>query len=69
VEQRKRFENEEKQRRLDGKPPCNLPEKFLTELPAMTEAAGIALGVDRLVMLLTGSGKIDEVVAFTPEML
>jgi lysyl-tRNA synthetase class 2 len=35
----------------------------------MPEAAGIALGVDRLVMLLTGAETIDEVVAFAPEEL
>jgi lysyl-tRNA synthetase class 2 len=35
----------------------------------MPEAAGIALGLDRLVMLLTGADTIDEVVAFTPELL
>jgi lysyl-tRNA synthetase class 2 len=35
----------------------------------MPEAAGIALGLDRLVMLLTDAATIDEVVPFTPEML
>jgi lysyl-tRNA synthetase class 2 len=38
-------------------------------LSAMPPAAGIALGVDRLVMLYTDAGIIDEVVAFTPEEL
>ena len=32
-------------------------------------AAGIALGVDRLVMLFAGADNIDQVVAFTPEGL
>ncbi len=68
-EQRQRFEEEEAQRRLNGKPSSPLPEKFLAELSAMPEAAGIALGLDRLVMLLTDTTEIDDVVAFTPEML
>ena len=68
-EQRLRFEKEEEQRRFNKKHPAPLPERFLDELPAMPEAAGIALGLDRLVMLLTDSETIDEVVAFTPEML
>jgi len=33
----------------------------------MPEAAGIALGVDRLVMVLGDARAIDEVVAFVPE--
>jgi lysyl-tRNA synthetase class 2 len=69
VEQRQRFENDEATRRTAGKPPYPSPEKFLRELETMPEAAGIALGVDRLVMLLTGAETIDEVVAFTPETL
>jgi lysyl-tRNA synthetase class 2 len=35
----------------------------------MPPSAGIALGMDRLVMLLTGARTIDEIVAFTPEEL
>jgi lysyl-tRNA synthetase class 2 len=69
VEQRQRFIAEEAMRRKSGKPPYPSPEKFLQELEAMPEAAGIALGVERLVMLLTDAETIDEVVAFTPELL
>ncbi len=67
--QRRRFEAEVARReRLDGtRPP--IPEPFLASLGRMPAAAGNALGFDRLVMLLTGASSIDEVVAFTPEML
>ncbi len=69
LEQRRRFAAEETTRQKLGKPPYPSPEKFLQELGAMPEAAGIALGLDRLVMLLTDAETIDEVVAFTPELL
>jgi lysyl-tRNA synthetase class 2 len=68
-EQRMRFADEEKFRRELGKSPYPLPEKFLDELTDMPHSAGIALGVDRLVMLLTDAAAIDNVVAFTPEEL
>lgn len=68
-EQRRRFQSAEESRQLQGMSPRPLPEPFLAEMPAMPEAAGIALGVDRLVMLLVDANRIDEVVAFTPEEL
>jgi lysyl-tRNA synthetase class 2 len=68
-EQRMRFAQEEAYRRSLGRHPYPLADKFLDELPNMPPAAGIALGVDRLVMLLTDAATIDEVVAFTPEDL
>ena len=69
IEQRERFTREEAQRRAAGKPPYPIPERFLDELGTMPESAGIALGVDRLVMLLCDAAAIDEVVAFTPQDL
>jgi len=68
-EQRRRFTVDEQARRAAGKPPYPLPEKFLDELAAMPEAAGIALGLDRLIMLLVDAAEIAEVVAFPPEQL
>ncbi len=69
AEQRTRFAAEEAARREAGKTPYPTPEPFLQEMATMPAAAGIALGVDRLVLLLTGAASIDEVVAFTPEEL
>ncbi|MDI9571191.1 MAG: EF-P lysine aminoacylase EpmA [Pseudomonadota bacterium] len=68
-EQRRRFAREEEARRRAGKPPYPTPDKFLKSLPDLGEAAGIALGVDRLVMILADAPDIDAVTAFTPETL
>lgn len=68
-EQRARFDREEEYRTKMGKTPYPEPERFLAALHHMPEASGTALGVDRLAMLFTDSDTIDDVVAFTPEML
>lgn len=68
-EQRLRFKETNQQRVKSGRQAMPLPEKFLDELSALPPSAGIALGVDRLVMLTTGAETIDQVVAFTPESL
>jgi len=46
-----------------------MPEAFLRGLSRMPEAAGIAVGIDRVVMLFADASSIDEVVAFVPEGL
>ncbi|RJR19496.1 MAG: EF-P lysine aminoacylase GenX [Desulfobacteraceae bacterium] len=66
-EQRKRFRNDIANRKGSEKSSSPMPERFLASLKFMPEAAGIALGVDRLVMVLGDYSEIDEVVAFTPE--
>ena len=67
-EQRRRFEadlRERSARGLDRLPP---DERFLAALEAgMPEAAGVALGLDRLLMVATGSTHIDQVLAFPVE--
>lgn len=69
VEQRTRFIREQEYRLSIGKENYSMPEKFLDELPNMPASAGIALGLDRLVMVLLDTSSIDQVVAFTPEEL
>lgn len=69
LEQRARFEIENRARGATGKAVYPLAKPFLQALDTMPPAAGNALGLDRLVMLFTDAKSIDEVVAFTPEEL
>ena len=69
AEQRQRFENELQLIEKQGRSSTGLPEKFLSSLPQMEETAGIALGLDRLAMVLWNKSTIDEVVSFVPEEL
>jgi elongation factor P--(R)-beta-lysine ligase len=65
VEQRRKLEEEmaEKVRRYGERYP--LDEDFLAALPHMPQASGVALGLDRLIMLATGVSRIEEVL-WTP---
>lgn len=65
VEQRARFVAEQAHRHALGKPVYPLDEDLLTALATMPEAAGNALGIDRLVMLALGLSEIDQVIAFS----
>jgi lysyl-tRNA synthetase class 2 len=69
AEQRQRFAAENSHRQREGKQAYELPENFLRELDRLNDAAGIALGVDRLVMLFHDTTDISQVVPFTPEEL
>lgn len=68
-EQRARFEETNQRRAAAGRSTLPLPKRFLDELSVMPPSAGIALGIDRLVMLVAGADSIDDVVAFRPEEL
>lgn len=68
-EQRDRFERDNMQRDSMGKQRYPVSERFLMALEHMPEASGIALGIDRLVMILADKTAIDDVVCFTPEEL
>jgi len=68
-EQRQRFEEALKKRASKNWARYIMPEKFLQSLENLPSCAGIALGLDRLVMIMTGANCMDDVVAFTPENL
>ena len=61
VEQRRRFELAREERRALGEADYPLDEEFLNALVRMPPSGGVALGVDRLVMLACGASSIAEV--------
>ncbi len=63
-EQRQRFEADLVKRQQMGKPAVPLDENLLASLPSMPECAGVAVGLDRLVMVAVGVSSIDEVLSF-----
>lgn len=66
AEQRARFEQDLRLRREMKREPLPLDESLVAALAAgLPACAGVALGVDRLVMIATGARCIDEVVSFT----
>ncbi len=68
AEQRARFEQSARDRAARGKPVYSLDEAFLAALAAgLPPSGGAALGVDRLVMVLIGAERVDEVIAFSEE--
>jgi len=65
TQQREGFAAQQTRRRDSGHAPVVLDEKFLQSLDAgLPQGAGMALGFDRLVMLLTGQTEIKSVLAF-----
>ncbi len=65
-EQRSRFNQEiVRIKDMTGRD-ARIPERFLDDLEQIECAAGIALGVDRLLMLIMSSETIDDVVPFSP---
>lgn len=65
LEQRRRFIDEMALKQQLYGESYPLDEDFLAALSLMPEASGVALGLDRLVMLATGAARIDQVL-WTP---
>lgn len=69
TEQRRRLEAERTERHALGKAVFDIDEEFLAALPQMPPSAGIALGIDRLVMALTGCKNINDVISLPASRL
>ncbi|KAB8309893.1 MULTISPECIES: elongation factor P--(R)-beta-lysine ligase [Rahnella] len=64
-EQRQRFEQDNRKRAARGLPQHPIDNNLLDALEhGMPECSGVALGVDRLIMIALGAGSLSEVLAF-----
>jgi len=65
-EQKERFSGDLAKRKARGMDEIELDEYFLAALEAgMPECAGVALGLDRLLLVLMGSQRLEDVLAFS----
>jgi len=65
AEQRQRLEEEQKERKKLGKTVFPIDEEFLASLESIHQpCAGIALGIDRLIMVILGKKSINDVIFF-----
>lgn len=64
TEQRARFERDNERRRARGQRELPIDENLLAVLDALPDCAGVALGIERLLMALAGTDAIGDVLAF-----
>ena len=68
-QQAQRFARDNMQRRAQGRPPAVIDHRLLAALQeGVPECSGVALGVDRLLMLKLGVRHIKEVLSFTSDI-
>lgn len=66
-EQERRFIEEAKIRKEAGLLDYPMPLEFLSSLKTLPQCAGMSMGIDRLLMILSNSKEIDEVVSFVED--
>lgn len=66
-EQRRRLVEQRERRRALGLPDTPLDEAFLAAVADLPDCAGVALGVDRLLMVIAGAQSLRDVLAFPIE--
>lgn len=64
AEQRTRFERDNARRRERGLREMPIDEQLLAVLERMPDCAGVAMGIERLLMCMAGTDKIADVLAF-----
>ena len=66
--QTKRLRDEQSKREKMGKDVYPWPDKFVDSLDNMPPSAGMALGIDRLIMILCGVNNIEDVLTFSEKI-
>jgi lysyl-tRNA synthetase class 2 len=69
AEQRRRFAEEIRRSQAAGNVYSAMPERFLADLGNLGETAGVALGLDRLLLLLLGCTSVAEVITLPQQYL
>jgi lysyl-tRNA synthetase class 2 len=67
AEQEKRFREAIEQIRQERNQAMAMPQRFMESVAHLPACGGVALGIDRLVMLLCDAPSIDDVMAFTAD--
>jgi lysyl-tRNA synthetase class 2 len=63
-EQRERFTRDQSRRQKRGAPRAPIDERLLSAMPSFPDCAGVALGIDRLLMAMLGGDRLEDVLAF-----